>query len=79
MNQTRTKKADENFWRCYSQLSNICKITSLAIENLSKKRLTELYWNYFSRHHSEANSCAWTFLCNCNNCNPVQKVKLANQ
>ena len=77
INQARTKKVDENFWRRSSQLLNIiCKITNLAIESLSKKRLTELYWNYFSRHYSEANSCTWTFLCNCN---PVQKVKLANQ
>ena len=80
INQTITKKADENFWGSSSQLlNNICKITNLAIESLKKKRLTELYWNFFSRHYSEANSCTWTFLCNCNNCNPVQKVKLANQ
>ena len=80
INQTRTEKADENFWRRSSQRLNIIyKITTLAIENLSKKRLTELYWIYFSRQYSEANSCTWTFLCNCNNCNPVQKVKLANQ
>ena len=80
INQTRTKKADENLWWRSSQLLNIiCKITNLSIESLSKKRLTELNWNYFSRQYSEANSCTWTFLCNCNNCNPVQKVKLPNQ
>ena len=80
INQTRTKKADTNFWRRFSQLLNIiCKTTNIAIQSLSKKRLTELYWNHFSRHYSEANSCTWTFLCNCNNGNPVQKVKLGKQ
>ena len=80
INQTRTKKGDENFWRLSNQLLNtICKIKNLAIQCLSKKRLTELYWNYFSRQYSKANFCTWTFLCNCNNCNPVQKVELANQ
>ena len=77
INQTRTNKVDENFWRRSSQLLNIiCKITNLSIESLNKKRLTEINWNYFSRQYSEANSCTWTFLCNCN---PVQKVKLPNQ
>ena len=48
INQTRTKKADENFWRRSSQLlKTICKITNLAIESLNKKRLTELYFFFF--------------------------------
>ena len=76
----KNEKADEDFWRRSSQLLEIIyKIANSAIESLSKRRLTELYWNYFSRHYSEANSCTWTFLCNCKNCNPVQKAKLVNQ
>ena len=43
INQTTTKKADENFWSRSSQLLNIiCNITNLAIESFSKKRLSEL-------------------------------------
>ena len=71
----RTKKADENFWTRSSRLLNIIrKCANIELENINKQFLTKLYWNYFEKQYSEANSCSWSLLCNCGNCNPVQKV-----
>ena len=71
----RTKKADENFWTRSSRLLNIIrKCANIELEDINKQFLTKLYWNYFEKQYSEANSCSWSLLCNCGNCNPVQKV-----
>ena len=72
--KTRTKKAEENFWKRSSRLLNIItKKTNYEISELTKPVLTKIYWKFFEQS-SEINSCTWKIICNCGNCNPMQKI-----
>ena len=74
INKTRTRKADENFWKRTSYLLNIIrKVGNVDLEQIDKKYLTKIYWNYF-KSYSEVNLCSWAFNCSCGHCNPVQKL-----
>ena len=76
--KTRTRKADENFLRRASYLLNLIqKVGKVDREQIDKKYLTNLYWNYFYKEYSEVNLCCWAINCSCGNCNPVQKVSSA--
>ena len=75
INKTRTRKADENFWKKTSYLLNIIrKIGNVDLDQIDKKYLTKIYWNYFFKSYSEVNLCSWAFNCSCGHCNPVQKL-----
>ena len=72
--KTRTKKADENFWKRFSRLLNIItKKTNYETSELTKPVLFKIFWNFFERY-SEINSCTWRIICNCGNCNSMQKI-----
>ena len=75
INKTRTRKADENFWKRTSYLLNIIrKVGNVDLDQIDKKYLTKIYWNYFFKSYSEVNLCSWAFNCSCGHCNPVQKL-----
>ena len=75
INKTRTRKADENFWKRTSYLLNIIqKVGNVDLDQIEKKYLTKIYWNYFFKNYSEVNLCSWAFNCSCGHCNPVQKL-----
>ena len=75
INKTRTRKADENFWKRTSYLLNIIrKVGNVNLDQIDKKYLTKIYWNYFFKSYSEVNLCSWAFNCSCGHCNPVQKL-----
>ena len=48
--KTRTKKADENFWKRSSRLLNIItKKTNYEISELTKPVLTKIDWKFFEQ------------------------------
>ena len=73
--KTRTRKADENFWKRSSQLYSMIKKEYNQNETLNKSIITKLYWNYFSQSYDADNSCSWILFCACGHCNPVQKIR----
>ena len=75
INKARTRKADENFWKRTSYLLNIIrKVGNVDLDQIDKKYLTKINWNYFFKSYSEVNLCSWAFNCSCGHCNPVQKL-----
>ena len=75
INKTRTRKADENFWKRTSYLLNIIrKVGNVDLDQIDKKYLAKIYCNYFFKSYSEVNLCSWAFNCSCGHCNPVQKL-----
>ena len=43
-------------------------------EDITKINIAKLYWKFFIAKYDQQNSCSWSVLCNCGNCNPINTL-----
>ena len=61
--------SEDNYWHRTPRLANLLpEEIDIFNDTGLKKRLTELYWNYFVKHYQEKDPCSWTIGCDCSKC-----------
>ena len=73
--KVRKRKGEDNFFYRASYLLNIIvNKLSDSKEDITKKNIAKLYWKFFIAKYDQQNSCSWSVLCNCGNCNPINTL-----
>ena len=70
----RLKKCDLNFWVRAPKLLNIIQKNAGTKLYPNKKKLTDIYKDFFLRCYNDIVSCTWRILCSGGSCNPHQKL-----
>ena len=68
------RKTDENFLQKAKLLYNIFSKVLSDSTQLSSKKLSDIYWNFFKTNYDFNNKCTWRILCKCGKCNPRSKI-----
>ena len=75
VNKNRLNKSDENFFHRTKLLHNIViKLYEEYGNQLDKKSISKLYWDYFVRKFNYLNRCTWRIICECIHCNNWKKL-----
>ena len=73
--KARLQKTNDNFFIRAAKLMNVVRRALGINDNLipNIQTISSFYWRYFQKAYNEMESCTWTILCNCNNCDAQVK------